>query len=112
LSVLESLRRLTAEWAEATRKRPAVEFSWDIPDRFAEVYRRWQEFGGKMVEVVRAFEALGYAVEGADDLRNECREVSLMSLDIPRVRQSIDSLREGDGITLQQAMDELRHRAG
>ena len=108
LSILESLRRLTAQWAHQTRKRPAVEFSWDVPERLAEVYRRWQRFSGTMLEAVRGCEEMGYTVEGAGQLREACREVSLMSLDIPRVRQSIDSLREGAGITLQQAMDELR----
>jgi hypothetical protein len=65
-----------------------------------------------MLEAVRACEELGYTVEGAGQFREACREVSLMSLDTPRVRQSIDSLREGQGIGLQQAMDELRHRTG
>ncbi len=109
LSVLESLRRLIAQWADQTRNRPAAEFSWAIPERLAAVYRHWQEVSGTMLELVRAFEELGYTIEGAGPLREAYREVSLMSLDIPRVRQSIESLREGRGITLQQAMDERSH---
>jgi hypothetical protein len=111
LSILDSLRRLSAQCADEARKRPAAEFSWDVPDRLAEVYRRFQKFTGTMLEAVRACEEMGYTVEGADQLREACREVSLMSLDIPGVRQSIGSLREGGGITLQKAMDELRNLA-
>jgi hypothetical protein len=112
LSILESLRRLTAQWAEETRKQPPVEYPWDVADRLAEVYRHWQRFSGMMLEAVRACEKQGYTVEGADQFREACREVSLMSLDTPRVRQSIESLRQGGGTPLRQAMDELRHRAG
>jgi hypothetical protein len=112
LSILDSLRRLTAQWADETRKRPAVEFSWDVPNRLAEVYRLWQQGSGPMLELVRGWEKQGYKVEGTDRFREACREVSLMSLDIPRVQQSIESLRQGGGTTLQQAMDELLLRRG
>lgn len=112
LSILESLRHLTAQWADQTRGRPAEEFSWDAPERLAAVFRQWQEFGGTLLELLRALDELGYKVYGAGLLGEACREVALMSLDIPRVRQSIEALQEGRGITLQQAIDELRHRAG
>ena len=112
LSNLESLRRLTAQWAEETRGRPAAEYPWDAANRLAEVYRRWQKFGGMMLVAVRACEEQGYTIEGAGPFREACREVSLMSLDIPRVRQSIESLRQGGGIPLRQAIDELRNRVG
>jgi hypothetical protein len=112
LSILESLRSLTAQWAEQTRARPPAEFSWDVPDQLAEVYRRWQQGSTTTLDAVRGCEEAGYTVEGANQLREACREVSLMSLDIPRVRQSIESLQQGGGTTLRQAMDELRHRAG
>ena len=110
LSVLDSLRRLTAQWADEARGQPAADFSWDVPDRLAPFYRLWQTASGMMLVAVRACEEQGYAVEGAGPFREACREVSLMSLDIPRVRQSIESLRQGGGIPLRQAMDELRRR--
>jgi hypothetical protein len=57
---------------------------------------------------VRALEKRGFVVEDAATFCEKLREVSLLPLDVAKVRRSIESLDRGDGIPLKQALDELR----
>ncbi len=55
-------------------------------------------------------EKAGSRVRRAAEFRDAWREVSLMSLDVDRARQAIDSLDRGEGIPFDQAMHGLRNR--
>jgi len=107
LSMLRSLRRHNERWAAHVQDVPGG-FSWDTVRKFAELYRQWHRLSQRVLDAVGLCEAEGFVVQGADQLREESRQVALMSLDTDRVRRSIESLEEGRGIPFAQAMDELR----
>lgn len=109
LTWLGRLRRHAGEWAR-TVEAAAAEFTWEQADDFASWYRRWLNLADGLLEAVRECEEQNYQVEGADRLRVEHRDVSLMCLDTEEVRTSIVSLEEGQGVPAKQAMDELRDR--
>jgi len=108
LTVLASLRR----WTEVLARNleyGQTEFSWEESGSLAELFRQWLGHSTTLAKLIEDCESLAYDIAGADNFRRECREVSLMSLDVDKVRRSIDSLRAGQGTPSGQAMDELRH---
>jgi len=108
LFVLQRLRRHNDRWARAVREE-RDSFSWDVARSLADAYRAWYETSQLAFKAVDACQRHGFAVGDAAQLREESRQVALMSLDTDRVRRSIESLEEGRGIPFAQAMDELRH---
>jgi hypothetical protein len=102
--------RCRHETAIAEVEQGGSPFSWDGLRDFDEAYRWWLDRSKLLLEAASACEAENYAVDGADDLRREVRDVSLMSLDAERDRQSVGSLEEGRGVPSRKAMDELRDR--
>jgi len=110
LTILAGIRRHNKEWTREVERTPAT-FLWEDAEFFAGRYRWWHEKTAILLRVIEFCESdCGFVVDGASDLRQEHNEVSLMSLDTERVRESILSLEEGRGIPPKQAMNELRNR--
>jgi hypothetical protein len=108
LFVLQRLRRHNTRWAQDVQKERGL-FSWELARSFADAYRAWYETSQLALKAVDACQRHGFSVSEAAQLREESRQVALMSLDLDRVRRSIESLEAGRGIPFAQAMDELRH---
>ena len=107
LFLLETIQRQNARWAEDVESK-AVPFTWETAHQFADAYQWWLAESTTLLAAVEAFEARGFGVDGAGSFREKIREVSLLPLDIEKVRRSIESLDRGEGIPLKQAIDELR----
>jgi hypothetical protein len=108
LTVLANIRRHNERWAKDI-ERSQLEFSWNDAERFARLFRWWREKSESLLKGIRGSELNGFTVEGAAGFREACREVDLMSLDTDRVRESIESLQHGSGISFAQAMHGLRN---
>ncbi len=107
LAALRNLRRHNQGWADLVERQEEA-FSWDTARRFADAYRKWQDLAEDLVRSIDACKDHGFSVEGENKLREAQRGVSLMPLEIDRVRESIESLERGNGVPFAQAMDELR----
>jgi len=108
LMLLATIRRHNDVWAREV-SAGATEFSWDTARDFAEHYSWWLKKTKAILQIVHRCETqCCFEVEGADELRQEFQEVSLMSLDTERAKQSIMSLDAGEGISAEQAMNVLR----
>lgn len=105
---LRRLRRWSGQW-ERDVEAGSVEFSWEQSEMFCSWYRRWLELATDVLDTVRQLEAKNYHVEQADRLRTMHHDVSLMALGTDRVRASIASLENGEGIPAGQMMNEIRH---
>ena len=77
-------------------------FTWETVRQFADAYQWWLAESTTLLAAVQAFEARGFGVDGAGRFREKIREVSLLPLDIEKVRRSIESLDRGEGIPLKQ----------
>ncbi len=108
LMVLANIRRHNERWAKDIEGSRTV-FSWDDAEGFARLFRWWRERSESLLKGIKRSEANGFAVEGSADFRQACREVDLMSLDTDRVRSSIESLQNGSGTNVKQAMNGLRN---
>lgn len=105
LSILENLRRRSSKSCECGK------LSWPETSDQARVYSLWLDATRRLLDgAVRDLEQMGFVVERADALRQACREVSLLPLDTDRVRRSLESLENGEGVPMEQAIDELRNR--
>jgi hypothetical protein len=105
LTVLENLRR------RSTRCAQLQEPSWTSASELARAYSSWLEVTRRLLAgPVRELETRGLDVERAEDLRQACRDVSLLPLDTDRIRLSLESLESGQSIPMKQALDGLRNR--
>ena len=107
LAILNNIRRRGEHWAREVEEGRVL-FSWDGSQEVAELYRWWQSRSANLLQAIEACEREHYQVEGADRFRDALRDVSLMSLDVDRDRQSLASLATGSGIPAKEAMDALR----
>jgi hypothetical protein len=107
LSILESIRRRGEHWAREIEDGGA-QFSWDQSRELAEQYRWWLEPSTVLLEAIDACERENYQIQNARRFRDAYQDVSLMSLDVDRDRQSLASLATGSGIPAKEAMDALR----
>jgi hypothetical protein len=101
---LRCLRHRSDQWGQSV----GAEFSWEDSEFFCAWYRRWLELAGNLLGVVAELEKGGFQVEGAGRLRVARRDVSLMALDTDRVRASIASLENGEGVPMGQVLNDLR----
>ncbi|MEN6451256.1 MAG: hypothetical protein ABFC96_12255 [Thermoguttaceae bacterium] len=109
LAILKNIRR----WHETSAReveQGATDFSWDSFEAVCGAYRWWLERSTVLLDVIAACEAGNFNVDGADDFRNEVRDISLMSLNVGQDRQAIASLEADKGIPSGKAMDEVRDR--
>jgi hypothetical protein len=107
LTMLANFHRATDCW-NAEVERDGRCFSWDRVQELATAYRWWLERTALLLQAITDCEGSGYQIDDAETIRNAYREISLMSLDIPQVRQSLESLEQGRGKRMAQAFDELR----
>jgi hypothetical protein len=107
LFLSDSILRQNSQWSEDIEDA-AAEFSWEVAEKFANAYRSWLAQSETLLAAIRVFEARGFHVEGVEPLRERYREVSLLPLDLDRVQGTIGSLERGEGVPLEQAMNELR----
>ena len=94
-------------WAKAIDSG-AASFSWSIAEQFAGAYRWWRDGAVALENAVAESERQGFEVERAQEFRDAIREVSLLPLDVDRVKSSIVALKNGKGVPFEQAMDELQ----
>lgn len=109
LFVLGRIKALNAEW-DADLRRGEAEFSWEVAEQIASLYREWQVNSRVALQAIQACEQRGYHVEDAEEFRAALHEVAMLPLDVERTRKSIEALEQGRGITFDQAMHELRTR--
>jgi hypothetical protein len=108
LFIIDDLQLQNARWAEDVR-HGAEPFSWEMAERFAAGYQWWLERGRLVLDAIAECERAESDVEGAARFREKYREISLLPLDISKVRRSIESLEQGRGISRAQAMYALRN---
>ncbi len=108
LMILDNIRRHNAQWAKDIESSQ-VAFKWNEAEHFATLYRWWRERSESLLAGLKVFEINGFAVHGSVDFRKACLEVDMMSLDMERVRASVESLNKGRGTSLTQAMNGLRN---
>jgi len=94
-------------WADAIDSG-ATSFSWSAAEQFAAAYRWWHQGATLLEQAIAESERRGFEVEHAQEFRDAIREVSLLPLDVDRVKSSIAALKNGKGIPFEQAMDELQ----
>ena len=85
-----------------------AKIDWDRVKALNELYTGWLEAVEPTVSKLKALEQEYGKLEGADELRVRYRDVKLMPRDTDRVRRSIESLVQGQGIPFDRAMEELR----
>ena len=88
LFLLETIQRQNARWAEDVEHK-VVPFTWETARQFADAYQWWTAESRTLLAAVQAFEARGFGVDGAGNFREKNREVSLVPLDVEKVRRSI-----------------------
>ncbi len=103
LHILQRIRLRAERWGQGV-EAGEVEFRWSESEGLAQMFRKWKEDSEQVLELLRACESMGLAVERSDEFRREFKDVCLMALDVPRVKQSIESLEAGRGIPLSQAI--------
>jgi hypothetical protein len=108
LMILANIRRHNERWAKDIESS-RISFTWEDAESFANLFRWWRERSELLLGAMKVCEASGFAVEGSADFRKACLDVDLMSLDMNRVRASVESLNEGPGTSLTQAMHGLRN---
>ncbi len=108
LAILNNIRRRGSQWANDV-ERGETSFSWDEARQLDDLYRWWLERSTRLLAAIDSCESKRYKVDGADDFRRANLDLSLMSLDTNRNRQSLESLQTGHGMPSKQAMDELRN---
>ena len=108
LSIITSINRLKDRWAFEIEKEKG-KFSWEDSKKIASYYKWWLKRTKLLLSAVKVFEDFGFTVVGADKLREEYREVSLLPLNVNAVKKSVHSLEQGHGIPLSQALDGLRN---
>lgn len=109
LATFASLRRHSQSWA-ADAALGKVEFSWDVSRGFAEQFQRWKAMTAVLLRVIDRCKVRRHEITGEGELRSAFKDVSLMPLDVDRMRAAYESLQEGKGISHAEAMNELRHR--
>ena len=108
LAILANIRRRSSRWTSDV-ERGQISFSWEEAGALDDLHRWWLERSAPLLAAIDSCESKRYKVDGADDFRRANLDVSLMSLDTNRNRQSLESLQTGPGIPSKQAMDELRN---
>lgn len=108
LMILANTRRHYERWAKDIESSQ-IAFTWDDAENFAKLFRWWRERSGLLLGTLKVCEVNGFTVDGSADFRAACRDVDLMSLDTDRVRASVESLNQGLGTSLTQAMNGLRN---
>lgn len=83
---------------------------WPFDEQLAKALKAWLDISLTYLPAIDACERAGFNVENAVKFREACRNVSLMVLDVDRVRRSFDSLESGRGQPMEKALDELRDR--
>lgn len=109
LTTLQQLRRRTQEWAPHVEE-DGVERARENAAEDAAFYAAWRDVASIVLRTVEACEETGYEVDGADELRKQSRDVSLMSLDPVQAEASIAAIERGEGVPAEEAMDVLRDR--
>lgn len=109
LALLAVFRASNERWADAVRAG-RTGFSWDEARQLANRFQWWLDRSRPVLDWLDQCEKAGSRVRRAAEFRDAWREVSLMSLDVDRARQAIDSLDRGEGIPFDQAMHGLRNR--
>lgn len=107
LFLLSRIHRDCQLWSQGVQAK-AVAFTWDDSREFSELYALWLNNVEPTVSKLSAFQGTYGPLEGAEKLRACYQNVKLMSLDTGRVRQSVESLLSGEGISFDSAMEELR----
>ena len=107
LAILANIRRRSDRWADGV-ERGKIMFSWEEARDLDELHKWWLNRSALLLEAIDFCESNHYQVDSADQFRQANLDVSLMSLDTDRKRQSWESIQSGRGIPSQQAMDELR----
>jgi hypothetical protein len=108
LSIFANISRHQQRWSEEVQRQAEI-FSWEIAEEYASCYRWWKKKSEELLKAIVDGENRGFQVGGAQEFREKLREVSLMSLDIQRIKQSMESLEAGHGVAFDQAMYALRH---
>ncbi len=107
LAILANIRRRSDRWADDV-ERGKIPFSWEEARDLDELHKWWLQRSALLLEAIDFCESKHYKVDSADQFRQSNLDVSLMSLDTDRNRQSLESIQSGRTITSKQAMDELR----
>jgi hypothetical protein len=108
LLMVSQVDRLRATWFPADREDPSG-FDWDRAKQVAGLYTQWLSAVEPIIAKMRLPESPIAKLNGSEELKARYSDVKLMSLDIDRVRESIESLEQGRGIPFDIAMEELRN---
>jgi sulfur relay (sulfurtransferase) DsrC/TusE family protein len=101
--------RHLAWYADVEAKR--VSYSVDDAQGFADEYQQWKDATEHWLAQVQAFEAHGYQVEHAAELRGFYEQVQLADLDVRKLVRSIEKLEHGGGVDAREFFASLRSRA-
>ena len=88
-----------------------VPYRVDDAQGFADEYRQWKDATEHWLGQAKAFEAQGYEVEHAAEIRSFYEQVQLADLDVRKLVRSIEKLEHGGGVDAREFFASLRSRA-
>lgn len=105
LAALESIRGEAKRWIESVGRK--LNSPSDQAIAHSAKYKEWLSASEELVPLVRSKRE---ELDRADNFLDEYKRVALMSLDATKINASLDSLKQGRGMSHAAAMDELRTR--
>jgi len=106
LDLYQMIHQCNVRWSE-TLENERAPFNWDTAEAFARAYRWWLENARWVLQGIIDCERQGYDVERAEEFRQIIQDVSLLPLDVASVRRNLEAVQRGEGISIEQALDEL-----
>jgi phage-related protein len=108
LFIYHRLQAHSRSWVTEIEQGVA-EFSWQDSQTFSDAFASWLESSKAILAVIQK-QAYVDKLLSLDEFRSAVRDVSLMSLDTQRVKESIESLESHKGRSFEQGIEELRNR--